>query len=76
MFRTWIALAGGSAAAGQAALFVAMTVLPVCVTVVVLVLLVKPQDRLQAISELAPALLFTKFRRGRARKRAGSRHVH
>jgi hypothetical protein len=61
----------GSYAAGQALLIVAITVVPVCLTVIALVLLVDPRDRVQAIRELAPALLFTRFRRRWAEDDAG-----
>ena len=63
MSGTGVARMVGSYAAGQALLIVAITVLPVCLTVITLVLLVEPRDRVQAIRELAPALLFTRFRR-------------
>jgi hypothetical protein len=63
---TGVPLVVGSYAAGQALLIVAITVLPVCLTVIALVLLVEPRERVEAIRELAPALLFTRFRRRRA----------
>jgi len=68
---TGVALAVGSYA-GQALMIVAVTVLPVCLTVIALVLLVEPRDRVQAIRELAPVLLFSRTRRLRAKDDAGS----
>jgi hypothetical protein len=60
MSGTGVALEVGPSAAGQALLIVAMTVMPVCLTVIALVLLVEPNDRVKAIKELAPVLFFTR----------------
>jgi hypothetical protein len=72
MSGTGIALTYGTYAASQALLIVAATVVPVCLTVITLVVLVEPRDRVQAIRELAPALFFTLFRRRQAGDEHGS----